>query len=317
MKLIHQQEDLHQALQDTRPEQMAVAFVGNVSGLPFKNLKEVVVSTSDSSSPEGLDALIEKVGRDNFYLLDGLHAKIYIGQEQALMGSPNFSSNGFLPGGLQEAAALTADPQNVRQLRQLFTHYRQQALEQYPDWASRERKLLEMQESHRQRNISRPSIFQGHELHRIHVCWGVNEAVPFDEKEKSHYEALHGISSLDDIAQLQLHQSDSHIQIGDWILYWEITADGKIAKEKTLWIHVGELNQTLIDRQEEDRLLVLEGGRDEGLAEPFALDPLMKKKLAQLLMTGTYRKLWPKEKGIWKAWEVRQLKDQLLTQLLA
>lgn len=70
--------------------------------------------------------LIEQIraGRVEFRLLDGLHAKIYIGEHTAMLGSSNFSQSGlYLQNEANIRAVRTETPANFEAFRAIANHY--------------------------------------------------------------------------------------------------------------------------------------------------------------------------------------------------
>lgn len=99
--------NLEMVLQDIHPKKIAVAFLGQgyKKFVTPKELESIIISPTEGSNPYAIQQLAKDIGWEKIFFLSKLHAKIYIGEKETLIGSANLSHNGLSDnkGSLQEA----------------------------------------------------------------------------------------------------------------------------------------------------------------------------------------------------------------------
>jgi hypothetical protein len=142
MKLLHGTK-VKEALHELRANCIAVAYIGADwrSFIDPAALKEVIVSPTAGSSAEAIQELVGHLRWENVYFLDELHAKIYLGDEAAAVGSFNLTANGLSGHALSEAGVLIDDAAALTELHTLFEWYRAAAIKRYPNQVSKEKRL--------------------------------------------------------------------------------------------------------------------------------------------------------------------------------
>lgn len=246
--------DIRDALERIGPARIAVAYVGErwSKYLPSGCLKELVVSPTLGSNPRAIEEIMEKLGHQNVYFLDELHAKIYLGEKGAVVGSCNLSDNGLGDSGLLEAAGLLEDAESVRKLEDTFARYKTLAIKgKYPDLKTKLRKL---QELHSQRSAAiRHRIIKGEEnetgappllrdyksaLDTIHIC-------SFHGTFKYNKQTLGAVipkavaAGPDNYFRDSLAHAENYaIEEGDWLLCWPANKNGRPSQRGSItWLH--------------------------------------------------------------------------------
>jgi hypothetical protein len=104
MMILTRKEDVRKQLKALKPSRIAVAYIGKdwQEYICPQDIDSIIVSPTIGSNPDAIVQLAEIVSYDRVFLLDRLHAKIYLGEDCALIGSFNLSRNGLGEGGLLE-----------------------------------------------------------------------------------------------------------------------------------------------------------------------------------------------------------------------
>jgi len=108
MRVLTDSKEIRAELKRLAAGRLAVAYIGADwrEYVDARSLKNVIVSPTLGSNPHAIADLVREIGWDNVHFLDNLHAKIYLGQGAALLGSANLSQNAFGDGNLFEAMVL-------------------------------------------------------------------------------------------------------------------------------------------------------------------------------------------------------------------
>lgn len=254
-------EEIRDALTLVKPARIAVAYVGEgwSNYLPpgcLKDppgcLKELVVSPTLGSNPRAIEEIMRRIGHENVYFLDELHAKIYLGEKAAVVGSCNLSNNGLGDGCRWEAAVLLEDAESLRKLEDTLDKYKTLAIEgKYPDL---ETKLSKLRELNSQRSAAiRHGIIKGGKdetgeppllrdyksvLDTIHVC-SFNGDFEYNE------EALGAVipeavaaGPENYFRETLAHDENYVIAEGDWLLCWPAIQNGRPSRRGCIrWLH--------------------------------------------------------------------------------
>ena len=116
--IIADPKKLKETLRTIQPVSVAVAYISKawLTYLDARSLpKTLIVSPTLGSDPSAIDKAINMLGIGNIHFLDELHAKIYLGNQQALVGSCNLSHGGFRDN--EETAVLVTDRKQILALQ--------------------------------------------------------------------------------------------------------------------------------------------------------------------------------------------------------
>jgi len=140
-KVITESNELKKQLKRIKPGVVAVAYLGKgwLDYLGKKLPDKLIVSPTPGSNPKSIREAIKRIGIKNVYFLDELHAKIYLGKSEALVGSCNLSRNGFEEN--EEAAVLIDDKKGVETLQAVIANYTALARDAYPEDSDKREKL--------------------------------------------------------------------------------------------------------------------------------------------------------------------------------
>ena len=141
--------EIQRAVVACKPLKIAVAYIGTdwetfISDVSF--LEAIIVSPTFGSNPDAIKSLVNKIGWEKVLFLDELHAKTYIGQKSAVIGSANLTRNGLGAEGLVELCVEVNADENLKKVNKAFDDLKQRALGKYPTTESKKSRLkvLEM-----------------------------------------------------------------------------------------------------------------------------------------------------------------------------
>ena len=157
MKMLIDSQEIAKALQSLKPRRIAVAYVGKdwEQFLPIDSLEEVIVAPTVGSKPKAIRQIARRMGGwDNVYLLDNLHAKVFIGEKAAIVGSANLSNNALGMTGLEEVGVRVDEAPALEALRARFEELKALAFRRYPTAAAKLQRLLKAEED-RKKSIFR------------------------------------------------------------------------------------------------------------------------------------------------------------------
>ena len=303
MKILTKASDIRQAVKDIKPNKVAVAFVGMgwEDYVSSWDLTEIVLWPTVGSNPKAIDEIMKEIGHENVYFLDGLHAKFYLGNKCALLGSCNLSNNGMRDNGLYEAAILIHEKEELKYLDAQFEHYKELANKAYPTLAKKTEKLewlyKESSKAIRYGDLipdEAPSLLNfvsGRE--RIHIVWYFDDDVKYNKepfyaavpeaygKEPEDYYANGPMTFLE----------DDDVKPGDWILCWRANEDGMPHKTaKVEWYYVHHVISKMAKDEPYTKVAGQNGAIKKG-SEPFKLDPVTQKIIKECLTFDRFKPL--------------------------
>jgi len=242
MKLISG-ASIRKALQQITPTHVAVAYTG-IDWSTYINqhkLQEIILSPTLGTNPHAVIQIVDRLEWENVHFLDHLHSKIYLGAEQAAVGSFNLSANGMSEEGLEEVGVVVKDQQILLELRTLFDRYKKAATESYPTTAAKKARLAQLREVWDRgiatkviRNDSRLNDLTTYEptaADEIYIscAWG----------NLTYNEEVVSLSTIED--SLSFLEEDD-VQPDRWILYWYANKDGYPHRTRApKWMHIDEI----------------------------------------------------------------------------
>lgn len=84
------------------------------------------------------------IGWDKIFFLDNLHAKVFLGERQAVTGSANLTRNGLSGKVLTELCVSLGSLKSLLRLEKLLERWRKNAQRQYPTSKAKEERLLKL-----------------------------------------------------------------------------------------------------------------------------------------------------------------------------
>ncbi|MBD9402745.1 phospholipase D family protein [Comamonas sp. CMM02] len=288
MKFIHG-SDIQCGLREISPIQIAVAYVGidwKAYIVPEK-LQDIVVSPTVGTNPAAIVEIAEAIGWEHVHFLDNLHAKIYLGEHSAAVGSFNLTANGLSAEGLQEAGFLVEDARTLLELRARVDDYRQQAAMAYPTTSAKLARLAELRalwdRAIKQgviRNDARATALDAYRPvsgDEIYVCWGLGNIAYTDQ-----------IVSPGTVKNSMSFLESDMVRSDRWILCWTSTSSGHPDKRyHPYWLHIDEVVEGGAQEVPYTKVAVERTGRAE-LSPPFEITDAARNALYAVLNSGEF-----------------------------
>lgn len=310
--IITDPQKLQETLRTIQPVSVAVAYIGKawLTYLDGQSLPQtLIVSPTLGSHPPAIAKAIKTLGIDNVYFLDALHAKIYLGNNHALVGSCNLSHGGFRD--KEETAVLITDEKQILVLHATIARYIALARLDYPNAKAKRERLAKLRQEHKnapksrspKRKLRKTPDVRDYVLagqHRIHVAWGQPDETQFNEGAIYASQPAARGQNLDNYfgPLLYFHENDD-VRKGDWILYWHCTNSGMPRKNGEIsWIFV----DVVVPHGVKDPVYTKFAGEIRGrnvLPEPFHLDSQTKDRIRACLVSDQFAALRSEDDEIW------------------
>ena len=277
-------ESVERVIREISPTHIAVAYIGLDwhTFINARSLQKIILSPTLGSNPKAIQALKQEITWDKIFFLDDLHAKIYIGQDSAAIGSFNLSHNGFNVNGLREYGVRVEMPDQIKQLREHFEELLSVAEARYPDTASKERRLSQLVqlsnlgiasgvfESPRYQTEFRS--FEPLTVNDFYVVWYRGPELKLDPiKAREKLPTLPGL----DLSRIAVNWfsalDDDLIEENKWMLIWRASETGYPTRKKLAWLYVHQVVRDIVD-DETYRTLILQLKKKKLPPEPFSLD---------------------------------------------
>lgn len=242
-------DQIKEAINRCKPRNIAVAYIGAEWSsfiIDYSSLDSIIVSPTLGSNPRAIIDVAKKIGWDKVHLLIELHAKMYIGNSTAIIGSANLTSNGLCGKKLFELCAEVVEKETIDELNSVFSALLERAKKQYPTPESKNDRInaLEMIWSAtisnrlaREEHSDAPDFMDFEHLGESHfyVIW-------YQPDEFEHSEDVKSIEKK--IADSINLSSADIIEKNKWVLTWRITNSGAPHKsEKLKWLYVHDVLQ--------------------------------------------------------------------------
>lgn len=246
--------EIKEAINRCRPSKVAVAYIGAdwKTFIPhFHHLSAIIVSPTFGSNPRAIMDLAKQIGWEKIHFLNELHAKIYIGNISAVVGSANLTSNGLSGHGLIELCVEVGARNSLKKLDATFDTLMQRAQEQYPTTESKRARIRELEMvwaaaivnrivRGKGNNISTFSEFEPLGEDHFYVLWYQPVDCEYSDKVKA----------IESLVTDEMHFAASDkVEKNKWALVWRITASSKPHKNvKPKWLYIHEVFENgLID----------------------------------------------------------------------
>lgn len=288
MKFVHG-SDIQRGLREISPSQIAVAYVGidwKTYIVPEK-LKDIVLSPTVGTNPAAIVEIAEAIGWEHVHFLDNLHAKIYLGEHSAAVGSFNLTANGLSAEGLQEAGFLIDDARALLELRARLDDYRRQAAMAYPTTSAKLARLAELRalwdRAIKQcviRNDAQATALDAYRpvsADEIYVCWVLGD-IAYTDQIVSPGTVNNSLSFL-----------ESDMVLPDrWILCWTPRSNGlPDERYRPYWLHIDEVIEGGAQEAPYTKVAVERTGRAE-LPPPFEITDAARHALYAVLDSGEF-----------------------------
>ena len=311
---------------DIQPHSVAVAYFGKSwrSLLGNRLPRRLLVAPILGSDPKAILAAMKELGAENVAFLDKLHAKVFIGDRECVLGSANLSDNAA--NHLREACIRSNSTELMQQLAIWFDQLVEQSKSTYPDVRT---KLDRLDMLERETDLARRSkttakqsgvgkggdsvpslrsyltLREGDALNNLHITYYqyLGEVKLRSEVIAEYFPGVECYSCFSDY--ISFVESDSRlVKQGHWILVWHAKKNGfpsKNAKSEPYWLFVDQvIPRGVID----DTYTLLAGESSESVSlgkvppHPFKLDEPTVRALAEALSEERYSAFRPND-GDW------------------
>lgn len=209
------------------------------------SLESIVVSPTIGSNPWAIADLVKQIGWEKVAFLDELHAKTYIGESSAVIGSANLTRNGLGAEGLVELCVEINTAESLKKINKAFEDLKKRAQDQYPTTVSKKSRLKELEQdwgaaisnrifrNNKKQNIPSFADFELLGEDHFYVLW----YQPFNCEYSDDVKAIESFM-VDDIH----FSSTDKVEKNKWALVWRITDSNKPHKSaKPHWLYIHEI----------------------------------------------------------------------------
>lgn len=295
------------AIRQCQPTKIAVAFLG-ANWREFitdvTNLQYVIVSPELGTNPSAVRALAEEIGWERVHLFDRLHAKVYLGEQGAVVGSANLSKNGLSGDGLIELCISLSSGAKMLELEGILDGWRAVSQGQYPTERAKLSKLVEMDAEWAKAIVHGlapkpnqvPSIldFSLSQDDDFYVCW-------YQDSEEPTY-------SSELRQQSKTFNDDMHFAKGDvvspykWVLAWKATNALRPHLGKApYWLFIHQVFKNgIVDKGYEYPQCGIQRNDLQVPPVPFELTKDVVAAFRQAMQMPDFRKYFVQEGGIFR-----------------
>ena len=242
--------DIANGLKQIKPRKIAVAFIGSdydsyLDDSCLNALDSIILSPTEGSNPKAISKLVKSIGWEKVHFLSRLHAKIYIGEDETIIGSSNLSRNGLIGdcSGLYEVCVKT---ESRDEFDEIFNEILNEAHDEFPDEQSKQKALDDLYRIYNKRKSMK-------------LEQGSDEVANFKDydwnKDEHFYLTYYGSGSGD-----YTEKSEKSIDEGDdedsipfieddeifenrWVLYWKCQNNGNKVNKRTKpsWLYIDKI----------------------------------------------------------------------------
>lgn len=302
-------------LRQIDPKRIAVAYVG-IEWEKFVNLDKncvLICSPTLGSNPWAIEDIVKKIEWNRVYFLNELHAKIYIGEKSAAIGSFNLSMNGLGGKRLEELGVFIEEEDALKLLGDEFLRILGLAKNQYKTDSSKIKRLEYLRKITKNAISNGVATFPGKptRLKNYNPIMKIDFYVAwyFDRKLDIDYERVENSTSeiteenfQDKVKYYFNFLEDDPIEEGNWLLAWEVDKNGNLKEKSFWWFYV----DSVISHGAKDgeyTKLVLQFKDRPSLPEPFALDDRVQEALGQVIVRDEFKSFRPTKE--WSKWSVK------------
>ena len=282
---------------------VAVAYVG-ADWQDFikepERLKSVILSPTLGTNPYAVQRLAAAIGWDRVHFLNELHAKVFLGEETAVVGSSNLTRNGLSGEVLEEIGVEVSNASTLEKLGARLDRLRQQADAAYPEEKDKKLKIRTLKKLWRAAiangAIRKPALTNPDfseidpQTDDFYVCWYDGSPPPPHSAEVKKLESKIG-------PEVHFTNTDP-VERNKWVLMWRVTKEGLPHKrEPPYWVYIhdffrnGNVGDYLYKTcavqwtESEDAALPPEpfGLTEDGVADAFR-HSIVKSNIAQYLI---------------------------------
>lgn len=243
---------VRRALASVVPTRIAVAYVGagwrDLLGAKELALKQIVLAPVQGTNPWAIVEIAKEIGWENVHFLEQLHAKVFLGKGQVLLGSANLSDNALGTGraDLYELMLHSDDRMMQKQVACEFDRYVALARSEYPTTQAKLARVADLKRMQPELDRARRKLdrraapsFSEFEIgrHRIYLEWWGSEG---DDG-----------GADGDISFMNVILGAEKALLGSWMLTWRCLKSGRPGKSAEVeWLRIDEVRRELGEEKE-------------------------------------------------------------------
>lgn len=267
------------AIRSCKPTRVAVAYIGSdwKKHLPdLTSIEYVIVSPTMGTNPYAVAALVKEIGWDRVWFMDELHAKVYIGRTEAIVGSANLTKNGLSGETLTELCVSVTGDLVLSQLNKTTDLWRDAAMKQYPGTIKKKKRLSKLQELWDAAIASRAIMEPKHANNTIASFDLLSDEQFYVAWYNKHIEPEHSdeLKKIETIIKDEIYfVDDDPVRKNKWILVWRSTQNGKPhGSTKPYWLYVHDVFRSgIINKDHEYNKCAIQRKDMPLPPEPFTL----------------------------------------------
>lgn len=241
-------DKIAKALLEISPTRIAVAFLGadwDEYIVEPEKIEQIVISPTLGSNPKAILHLSEKIGWDKIFFLDELHAKVYLGQDSALVGSSNLTSNGLSGKTLREFAVVLKSSDELNSIGKFLDETFTLAEAMYSTEKKKKDRVAKLQNLWNEA-FSRSLIEEPTEPPKT----SINDFVLTSNKDfyvlwYEDYDAEHSekLKKLESLIVNEMHFSPKdEPEANRFVLVWKKASNDKVdTKTQPFWLYIHEI----------------------------------------------------------------------------
>lgn len=250
-------QNIATSIKDICPKKIAVAFIGAdyssfLDDDCIKNLECIILSPTEGSNPYAISDLSKKIGWGKIFFLSRLHAKIYIGDQESIIGSSNLSRNGLIGDetGLYETCVKI---DSNKQSLEIFNDILSKAKKEYPNEKSKRDALDSLFCIYnRRKSIGLESTkdesldflnYEWENGERFYINWYSGGSDECKNTEKTERICGDDIEKVNGEEQSSVFTEDDAIKKNKWILNWKSQnyKDKIDRRAKIFWVYIDDI----------------------------------------------------------------------------
>lgn len=318
--LIHHQ--IASEVKKCQPNRIAVAYIGIDWEKYIPNphfIEMIVISPTFGSNPNAIMDLSRKISWDKIFFLDELHAKVFIGERFAIVGSANLTFNGLSGEGLVECCTKVASEEALDYLNKFFDEIVVKAQKLYNTSELKLDRVAKLQHewnsavankliTAKNNKVLSVKDFQLKSKKEFYVAWhtGENEDVKYEEEFNS--------KNLKIVDEMHFHPDDAP-KVGCFILCWKKTEKDLVHRSSIYWLYIHEVYDNAILGDEPYTTATVQIKDRICPPEPFELTPAVKNKFKEFINSKKFNNYFVQHSSIFKLHKTYDGMPELVTWL--
>jgi hypothetical protein len=241
--------DIANGIKQIKPHKIAVAFIGNdydnyLDDSCLKSLESIVLSPTEGSNPKAISKLVNTIGWEKVHFLSRLHAKIYIGRDETIIGSSNLSRNGLI-GDCSGLYEICVKIESGDEFDEIFNEILNEAREEFPDEQSKQKALDELYRIYNKRKSMKLDRGSDESMDFMDYDWNTNEhfyMTYYGTGSGNYTEETEKCIDKDDIKDSISFVENDGICDNKWVFCWKCYNNkNKACKTNPSWLYINKI----------------------------------------------------------------------------